>query len=86
MLSSRSFRIDKLDFPKFNREDLIVWLYRCKHYFKVDAVPDEMKVDLAMIHLDGDALLWHHSYMKMKGLQGATVSWEEYSVAVNFRF
>lgn len=86
IFGSRSFCIGKLDFPKFNDEDVVGWIYRCNHYFKVDVVPDELKVDLATIHLDGDALLWHQSYMKMKDVQGATVSWEEYSIFVNSRF
>lgn len=50
-LGSRSFRISKLDFPKFNGDDVIGWLYRCNHYFKVDAVPDQVKVDLARIQI-----------------------------------
>lgn len=86
MLASGSFRIRKLDFPKFNSDDVIEWLYRCNYYFKVSVVPNEMKVDLATIHIDRDALLWHQSYMKLKDLQSTTVSWEEYSTTFNFRF
>lgn len=86
MLASRSFRIGKLDFPKFNGDNVIKWFYRCDHHIKVNVVPDKMKVDLATIHIDGDTLLGHQFYMKRKVFQGATVSWEEYSTAVNSRF
>lgn len=86
MLAFCSFRIGKLNFPKFNGEDVVGRLYRCNHYFNVDATPDEMKVNLATIHIERDALLWNRSFMKIKELQDATVSWEEYSTTINSRF
>lgn len=84
--NGRSFRFGRMDFPKFHGEDVVGWLDRCEHFFKVDNVPEEQKIDIVTIHVDGDALLWHQTYVKMKELQGNTLTWAEYSSTIQARF
>ena len=43
----------KVDFPCFSRNDLNGWLFRCQHFFEIDQTPEEMKVKLAAINLEG---------------------------------
>ena len=80
-----STRQSKVDFPRFNGEDLNGWLYKCHQFFEVDDTPPEMKVKLATINLEGRALRWHQNWVKYK--KGTTnVAWEDYVKALDDRF
>lgn len=59
-----SARMTKVEFPKFDGTELRSWLYRCNQFFQIDEIPDDQKVRLAAIHLEGKALLWHQTYMQ----------------------
>ena len=61
-----STRQSKVDFPHFNGDDLNGWLYRCQQFFEVDGTPEEAKVKLAAINLEGRALQWHQNWTKYK--------------------
>lgn len=65
--SFRLTRFGKVEFPRFNGDDVESWLLRCDHFFQVDETPDNMKLKYAIIHLEGDAMQWHQSYMKTRG-------------------
>lgn len=54
----------KVEFPKFDGNDLQSWLYNCNQFFQLDDIEDAQKVELAAIHLEGKVLLWHQNYMK----------------------
>ena len=56
-------RVSKVDFPKFEGHDVQWWVYKCESFFGVDGTPENVKVRIASIHLEGKALLWHQSYM-----------------------
>lgn len=78
-------RQTKVDFPRFNGDDLNGWLYKCQQFFEVDATPAETMVKLAAINLEGRALQWHQNWIKYK--KGTTnVSWAEYVQALEGRF
>ena len=51
-----STRQSKIDFSRFNGDDLNGWLYRCHQFFDVDQTPLEAKLKLAAINLEGKAL------------------------------
>ena len=57
----------KVDFPRFNGDDLNGWIYRCQQFFDVDGTPMESRVKLAAINLEGRALQWHQNWIKYKG-------------------
>ncbi|XP_076903940.1 uncharacterized protein LOC143559152 [Bidens hawaiensis] len=42
--------------------------------------------DTPVIHLEGDAIEWHQSYMKTRGLTVAKLPWEDYVLAISARF
>ena len=64
LYSSRNFHGSKLDFPCFNGDDLIGWIYKEEQYFKLHNTFDVNKVPLACFHLEHDALQWFHYYIK----------------------
>ncbi|XP_020105551.1 uncharacterized protein LOC109722075 [Ananas comosus] len=78
-------RFTKIEFPRFDGEDLKGWLFRCEQFFEVDGTSEEAKVRLAAIHLEGKALQWHQIYMKSR-LTRSQPTWEEYVVSLNTRF
>jgi len=61
---NRLSRLSRVDFPKFDGEDVRGWAYRCDQFCAIDNVADNMKVKVASIHMTGKALLWHQSFMK----------------------
>ncbi|GJW11765.1 hypothetical protein Tco_1577592 [Tanacetum coccineum] len=36
-------RMTKVDFPKFSRDDVKGWIFRCKQFFSIDEIPDSQK-------------------------------------------
>ncbi|PKH89637.1 hypothetical protein CRG98_049918, partial [Punica granatum] len=83
---SATARIGKLEFPRFSGEGVREWLYRCEQFFEVDMTPDDVKVKLVAIHLEGRALQWYQAYVRSLGVEGKAVIWSEYVTAVVSRF
>ena len=46
----------KMDFPKFENGDPRGWILKAEKYFRHYQTPDELKVDVASMHLEGEAL------------------------------
>nr|DAD43229.1 TPA_asm: hypothetical protein HUJ06_001459 [Nelumbo nucifera] len=65
--SSFSTRVTKVDFPKFNGDHVKDWLYKCDQFFSLDNTSSAAKVKLAVIHLEGKSLQWHHALMNRFG-------------------
>ncbi|KAK1441653.1 hypothetical protein QVD17_07716 [Tagetes erecta] len=47
---------NKIEFPNFSGGDPRGWLLKAEKYFKYYQVPDDEKVEVASMHLEGDAL------------------------------
>nr|GEV41428.1 putative mitochondrial protein [Tanacetum cinerariifolium] len=67
-------RIEKIEFPKFNGDDVKGWLFRCNQFFKIDDVDDRDKVELVSIHVYDKALIWHQQFCK-RGTPQAALQW-----------
>ncbi|GJX58361.1 retrotransposon-related protein [Tanacetum coccineum] len=76
-------RMSKIEFPKFNGDDVKGWIFRCRQFFRIDHVPEEMKVELAAMHVYDKALAWHQQLIKRYG-EGCT--WELYEQEALKRF
>ncbi|PKI48777.1 hypothetical protein CRG98_030819 [Punica granatum] len=61
-------------------------LYRCEQFFEVDMTPDDVKMKLVSIHVEGRALQWHQAYVRSLGVERKMVNWNEYVIAVVSRF
>ncbi|KAD5803168.1 hypothetical protein E3N88_14528 [Mikania micrantha] len=79
-------RIGKIDFPKFDGNEVDNWIYRYEHFFSVDDTPENFKVCYAVIHLEGNDVKWHQSILKMKAVPITDITWKTYSEAIVARF
>ncbi|KAL0309330.1 UNVERIFIED_CONTAM: hypothetical protein Sradi_5875300 [Sesamum radiatum] len=53
-LNSESHKaLHRMDFPFFNGEDARAWIRRCTKYFQMIHIPEDQKVPLASIHMEG---------------------------------
>ncbi|XP_076892322.1 uncharacterized protein LOC143544026 [Bidens hawaiensis] len=82
----RPMRVGKVEFPKFSGVDVEGWINRCEHFFTINETPANLKLRHAVIHLEGDAIEWHQSYMKTRGLTVAKLPWEDYVLAISASF
>ncbi|RWV87272.1 hypothetical protein BHE74_00021656 [Ensete ventricosum] len=48
----------KVDFPKWEEGDPIGWILRAERYFRLYRTVDATRVEIATIHLEGDAIQW----------------------------
>ncbi|KAM3308677.1 hypothetical protein P3S67_010421 [Capsicum chacoense] len=78
-------RYSKLDFPRFSVEDVRFWLFRVEQFFEFEEIAMDQKVGLAAIHLEGEAIQWHQSFMRYRQYIQPP-SWNEYVVALVERF
>lgn len=63
---------NKIDFPIFSSGDPRGWLLKAKKYFRYYQIPGEEKVEIASMHLEGDALDLY-SWLS----NGQFIFWEE---------
>lgn len=52
------FRSIKLDFPRFDGEYPIGWVYKVNHYFALHPMLDNQKILMSSFYMEGDALVW----------------------------
>ena len=72
----------KVEFPYFDGHDPKGWIKKCIRYFGLCKIPDDQKVDLASLHLQGPAGTWFGSYItRRRGL-----TWDEFIVDICARF
>lgn len=45
-------RLAKVDFPRFNGENVKEWLFKVEEFFGIDNTPFEIRVRLASIYFD----------------------------------
>ncbi|KAJ0450652.1 hypothetical protein HanHA300_Chr15g0558641 [Helianthus annuus] len=83
---TRPMRVGKVEFPRFSGEDVDGWIYRCEHFFALDETPDNLKLRCAVVHLDGEAIQWHRSFMKVRGVTVMNFPWADYVSAISSRF
>ena len=72
----------KLNFPRFNGEDPINWIYRAEQYLEFQNIVAETQVQFASFHLEGIALQWHRWLTKFRG----PLSWNDFTKAILLRF
>ncbi|KAM3283374.1 hypothetical protein P3S67_027019 [Capsicum chacoense] len=75
----------KLDFPRFSGEDVCSWLFRVEQFFEFEEIAVDQKVGMTAIHLEGEAIHWHQSFMRYRQYIQPP-SWNEYVVALAERF
>ncbi|RWV91343.1 hypothetical protein GW17_00046374 [Ensete ventricosum] len=48
----------KVDFPRWEEGDPIRWILHAERYFRFYRTADTTRVEIAAIHLEGDAIQW----------------------------
>nr|GEY85866.1 hypothetical protein [Tanacetum cinerariifolium] len=76
-------RISNIKFHKFSGDDVNGLIFRCRQFFKIDNVLEEMKVELATMHVYDRALTWHQQVDKR---YGERCTWELYEQEALSRF
>ncbi|KAL0355197.1 UNVERIFIED_CONTAM: hypothetical protein Sradi_3966600 [Sesamum radiatum] len=71
-----------MDFHCFDGENARSWVRRCIRCFQLIPIPDDQKVPIASVYMQGKAELWYQGYTKKKVFQ----SWDELVVNVLDRF
>lgn len=69
-------------FPTFNGEDMDGWLYKVKHYFMFHNIPNEQRIHMATLKMEGVALKW----LLWIDKDGNLMSWSDFMVDVLKRF
>ncbi|OIT20080.1 hypothetical protein A4A49_39442 [Nicotiana attenuata] len=70
-------KYSKVEFPKFDGEDLRTWLYKVDQFFVDEEVTIQQRMKWVSLHFEGDTLQWHLGYMRSRG-QLPLPSWDEY--------
>ncbi|KAL0313371.1 UNVERIFIED_CONTAM: Retrovirus-related Pol polyprotein from transposon.6 [Sesamum radiatum] len=71
--------IPKIEFLKFDGEEPRSWIRKCIRYFHiVHTIPEDQKVSLASVHLDGKAELWYQGLTESRGM----LTWPRFMQAV----
>jgi hypothetical protein len=78
----RTYKLPKIDFPKFDGDHPQVWREKCEKYFTMYSVPTHVWVPFASINFRGTAELWLQAYEA----QHTIGSWAELCVAVEQKF
>lgn len=56
----------KLDFPKFNGDDPMTWIFRAEQYFSYYGTPDFQRVIVASVNFEGDVVPWFQLLQKSR--------------------
>jgi hypothetical protein len=48
-----------MDFPRWDEDDPSGWVLRAEQFFLYHGTPEASKVDIASIHLEGEAIQWY---------------------------
>ncbi|OMO54090.1 hypothetical protein CCACVL1_28069 [Corchorus capsularis] len=84
--SDLEYHRPRLECPKFNGDDFKGWYLKLKQYFEVENVPEDSKVFVAMMSMEGDALNWHIFYTRNQGGSIKNLTWPLYKEALLERY
>ncbi|KAL4591834.1 hypothetical protein LXL04_004807 [Taraxacum kok-saghyz] len=76
------WRFRKLDMPLFDGSNPDGWILRAERYFRFYKLPEEDKIEAAVVSLEGDALLWYQWEHGRRPIRG----WEELKAVILRRF
>lgn len=73
IIREKSFttRSVKFDFPRFDGEELLHWVYRAEQFFSFYRIPDDERLEIASMHFDGPVVPWYQMVEK----EGRVKTW-----------
>ncbi|GJS23529.1 hypothetical protein Tco_0452161 [Tanacetum coccineum] len=76
--------LTKVEFPKFDGDDVLGWMYIVNKFFEMDHImDDESRIRLVSMHVFEKALNWHKHFMSRFR---EVVTWEVYQLQLRKRF
>lgn len=72
----------KLDFPKFNGNEPLYWLFRAEQFFAYYATPDDQRLIIASVNMEGSIIAWFQMLQK----QQLIPTWAALAQAVEMQF
>ncbi|RWW02916.1 hypothetical protein BHE74_00043577 [Ensete ventricosum] len=72
----------KVDFPRWEEGDPIGWISRAERHFRFYRTADATRVEIAAIHLEGDAIQWFNWFKHTHG----GLSWQRFKEGLLDRF
>lgn len=76
------FKTIKFDFPKFRGENPRSWIRKCNKLFSHHVVPENQKLYLATLSLEGEAESWYSGFVH----EGQDLSWDSFIEEIIARF
>ncbi|GJT24874.1 hypothetical protein Tco_0894811 [Tanacetum coccineum] len=71
-------RLAKVEFPKFQGDDVMGWVFKCEQFF-INTTPEVEKEKITCVHLFDKALLWHRQFLKTNR---ENMDWDVYKGAI----
>ncbi|XP_012838300.1 PREDICTED: uncharacterized protein LOC105958843 [Erythranthe guttata] len=71
-----------IEFPRFNGQNPVNWIGKCRRYFSLCRTPENEKVLLASMHMEGKAEFFYLNYVEGRG----DIGWKRFSEMVAERF
>lgn len=62
-----------MDFPRFDGEEVLNWIYRSEQFFKYYKISDSERLEIASIHFDGAVAPWYQMLEK----EGKVTTWAD---------
>ncbi|XP_020978093.1 uncharacterized protein LOC110271493 [Arachis ipaensis] len=73
----------KVDFPRFSgAEDVSQWIYRVERFFRIYDIPEDQRLDLVAVNLEGRALAWFQMWERLEPM----TDWLAISTALQMQF
>jgi hypothetical protein len=72
----------RLEFPRFDGEDLEGWCYRASQFFDCYYMSDSQRFTISSFNMEGKALVW---FQDMRNCNNLT-TWNEFTKALQIRF
>jgi len=66
--------LPKMHFPAFDGSQPKIWVDKCLNYFSIYAIPEELWVEAATMHLQENAAKWWQAYK----MTHTNVSWKQF--------
>ncbi|XP_061340175.1 uncharacterized protein LOC133286741 [Gastrolobium bilobum] len=77
-----ALRSIKMEIPLFEGKNPHLWIFKCEMFFRIQQIPEELKVELAGLRMEGAAASWfqwiHNS--------GTVQHWDQFTLVVRQRF
>jgi len=72
----------KLEVPKFDGQDAIIWIFKINQFFEFHATPEKDRLTIASFYMEGPALSWYQ-WMSRNQLIN---SWHDFLLTLETRF